>query len=89
MLQPIIAVDDTAVEIIQIRGGEAPAIKLHHGTEVRRQYRKNGKHHPLRLVATAAEGFNQLKLLAGLLSALPGSGAGFLHQPVAHLTQVN
>ena len=49
--QTVVSVDDAAVEIIEIRSREASAVKRNQRTEIRRKNRKNGKDHPLRLVA--------------------------------------
>ena len=34
-LQAVVAVDDPAVQVVQVRGGEAAAVQLHHGAQVR------------------------------------------------------
>ena len=36
--QTVVAVDDAAVQIVQVGGGEAAAVQLDHGTQVRRQH---------------------------------------------------
>ncbi|MNQ60106.1 hypothetical protein D3C85_743750 [compost metagenome] len=66
-LQTVVAVDHATVQIVQIGGREAAAIQRHQRTQVRRQYRQHGQHHPLRLVAGALEGFHQLQALGQLL----------------------
>ena len=50
-LQTIVAVDDAAIEVVQVRGGEAAAIERHERAQLRRNHRHDGQDHPLRLVA--------------------------------------
>ena len=70
-LQPVVAVDDAAVEIVEIRGGEPAAVELHHGTQVRRNDGNGVEHHPGRVVVAAEEGGNNLQTLQGAGLALP------------------
>ena len=51
LLQPIVAVDDTAVQIVQIRCREPAAIEGNKGTQLRGNDRNYVQNHPLRLVA--------------------------------------
>jgi hypothetical protein len=46
-LEAVVAVDDAAVQVVQVRGREAAAIQRHQRTQVRRQHRQHGHHHPL------------------------------------------
>ena len=48
--QPVVAVDHPTVEIVQIRGREAPAVELHHRAQIRRQHRQRAEEHPRRTV---------------------------------------
>ncbi len=48
-LQTIVAVDNTAVQIIQVRGGKPAAVKRNHRTEVRGNHRKHRHNHPRRI----------------------------------------
>ena len=50
-LQTVVAVDDAAVQVVQIGSRETAAVQRHQRPEVRWQHRQHGKHHPLRLVA--------------------------------------
>ena len=66
-LQPVVAVDDAAIQIVQVGSGEAAAIEWHQRTQFRRKDRDHVQNHPLRLVAALAEGFQHLRRLANLM----------------------
>ncbi len=66
-LQAVVAVDDAAVQVVEIAGREAAAVERHERPQIRRQHRDHGEHHPLRAVAAAAEGFDHLQALGVLL----------------------
>src|SRR5215472_289438 len=69
LLQPVVAVDDAAIEIVQIGSGKAPAVQRHEWAQLRRQDRDHVENHPLRLVAALAESFEHFQAL-GVLDAL-------------------
>ena len=66
-LQAVVAVDDAAVEVVEVGGREAAAVERHQRTQVRRQHRQHGQHHPLRAVARLEEGLDQLEALGQAL----------------------
>ena len=66
-LQAIVAVDDATVEVVEIGGGEAPAVERHERPQVRRNDRHLGQDHPLRLVARVHEGLDDLQPLGEAL----------------------
>src|SRR5258707_1893731 len=66
LLQPVVAVDDTAIEIVQIGSGEAAAVQRHERAQLRRKDRNHVQNHPLRLVAALAEGFQNFEALREL-----------------------
>ena len=66
-LQTVVTVDDTAIEVVQVRGRKAAAIQGDQGAQFRRNDRKNGQNHPFRTVAGIEEGFNDLQTLDDLL----------------------
>ena len=70
LLQPVVAVDDAAVEIVQIGRGETAAIERHERAQFRRKHRDHVQNHPLRLVAALAECFEHLQPLGELDSLL-------------------
>jgi len=51
LLEPVVAVDDAAVQIVEIRRREATAVERHQRAQVRRQHGNDVQHHPLGLVA--------------------------------------
>ena len=61
--QTVVAVDDPAVQVVQVGGGKASAVQLNHRADVRRDDRNNVQNHPLRLVAGQAERLDNLQPL--------------------------
>ena len=61
--QAVVAVDDAAVQVVEVGGREAAAIQRHQRTQVRRQHRQHGQDHPLGLVAGLDERLEQLQAL--------------------------
>ena len=56
--QAVVAVDDAAIQVVQVGGREAAAVQRHQRTQVRRQHRQHLHHHPLRLDARLLEGLH-------------------------------
>src|SRR4029079_7999381 len=54
LLQAVVAVDDAAIEIVQIGGRKAAAVERNERTQIRRDHRNHVEDHPLRLVALIA-----------------------------------
>ena len=50
-LQPVVAVDDAAVQVVQVGRGEAATVELHHRAQVRRDDRDAVEHHAAGAVA--------------------------------------
>ena len=71
-LEAVIAVDHAAVQVVEVAGGEAAAVELHHGAQVGRNHRQHRQDHPLRLGAVLAEGLDHAQALGGLLAAHAG-----------------
>ena len=69
LLQPVVAVDDAAIEIVQVRGREAAAVERHERTQLRRNDRDDVEDHPLRPVGRLAERVDDLQPL-GVLQLL-------------------
>ena len=65
--EAVVAVDDAAVQVVQVGGREAATVQRNQRTQVRRQHRQDGHDHPLGLHATLLEGFHHLQALAVLL----------------------
>ena len=55
LLQPVVAVDDAAVEVVQVGGREPAAVQGNEGPQLRRNDRDDVQDHPVRAVARAAE----------------------------------
>ena len=73
-LEAVVAVDDPPVEVVEVGGGEAPAVELDHRAQLRRDHRDRVEDHHLRFVAGLDEGRDDLQALdrAGLLLAFAG-----------------
>ena len=67
-LQAVVAVDDAAIEIIQIRGGKPAAIERHQRAQFGRNDRDDVQDHPFRPGAAFIEGIDQLEALDQLLA---------------------
>ena len=74
-LEPVVAVDDAAIEVVEVGGGEAATVQLHHGAQVRRDDRQHREDHPLGARTGAAEGLDEAQSLDGLLAAHAAAGA--------------
>ena len=66
-LQAVVAVDDAAIEVVEVGRREAAAVERHQRPQVRRDHRHDGQDHPLRLVAGLHERLDQLQALGELL----------------------
>ena len=72
--QARVAVDDAAVQVVQVRGRKAAAVQRHQRTQVRGQHGQDFQHHPLGLDAGLLEGFEHLQALGVLLDLDFGAG---------------
>ena len=50
-LQAVVAVDDAAIEVVEVGRGEASAVERHQRAQIGRDHRHVGEDHPFRLVA--------------------------------------
>src|SRR5690606_26056254 len=62
-LEAVVAVDDPAVQVVQVRRGEAATVELHHRAQFRRDHRDGVEHHAARVVARGLEGRDDLQAL--------------------------
>ena len=76
LLQPVVPVDDAAVEVVEVRRREPAAVERHQRTQLGRNDRDHVEDHPLGLVGRLAERVDDLQplrvlelLLRGLLDA--------------------
>ena len=72
LLEPVIAGDNPAVQLIEVGGREPSAVQLHHRPDLRRQDGQDAQHHPLQLVLGHAEGLDDLQPLDDTGLFLPG-----------------
>ena len=69
LLQPVVAVDHAAIQVVEIGGGETAAIQWHQRAKLGRDDGDDIENHPLRLVAALAEAFHHAQAL-GVLQLL-------------------
>ena len=67
-LEPVVAVDHAAVEIVEVRGGEASTVERHQRPQFGRDDRNHLHDHPLGPVARRTEGLDELEALDDLLA---------------------
>ena len=87
-LQTVVAVDDAAVQVVQVARCEAAAVQLYHRTDLRRDDRNNVHDHPLRAVMRQAERLDDLKALDDAQTLLAGSLAQLCGQLLGQLVEV-
>ena len=98
-LEPVVPVDDPAIQVVQVAGGEAAAVKLHHWPQFGGQHRHDGEDHVLHActvslaavaaVAALAECFHHAQALYCFLPPLPGGGLHVVDQLVSQGFQVH
>ena len=82
-LEPVVPVDHSPVEVVQVARREPASVKLYHRPQFGRQHGQNREHHPLRLVSARPKRLHDAKRLYGLLPALSRRGPDLLLQVVA------
>ena len=70
LLEAVVAVDDAAVEIVEIAGREVAALEQDERAQVRRDHGDHVEDHPLRLVLRALDLLDDLEALGEVLLAL-------------------
>ena len=92
-LEAVVPVDHPAVEVVQVRGGEAATVELDHGAQVGRDDGHGAQHHPGGrvdqpvVVVAAVEGRDDLEALDGLGLLLALAGGDGLAEELLLLTQ--
>ena len=90
LLQPVVAVDDAAIQVVQVRGGEPAAVERHEGPQLGRNHRDDVEDHPLRLVVGLAERVDDLQPLGELEPLLlRGLGPHLLAELAGELLDVD
>jgi hypothetical protein len=69
LLEAVVAVDDAAIEVVEVGRGEAAAVEWHEGAKLWRDHGDHVEDHPLGLVVGLAEGLDDLETL-GILELL-------------------
>src|SRR3989475_8653191 len=89
-LQPVVAVDHAAVQVVQIGGRETPAVERDQGPQLGGQHRQHFHDHPVRLDAGFLEAFEHFETLGELLDLGVGAGAlELLPQSIDLLVEVD
>ena len=89
-LQPVVAVDDAAVEVVEIRGREAAAVERHERPQFRRNDRDDLEDHPLRPAVRFDERLDELQPLDELFAARLRVGvAQLVAQPLLLLAEID
>ncbi|MNZ83615.1 hypothetical protein D3C78_1023480 [compost metagenome] len=68
--QPIVTVNHTTIQVVEVRRCKTSTVKLYHRTKFRRNNWKYIKNHPLRLVAGVAECFDYFQAFDCTITAL-------------------
>ena len=63
LLEAVVPVDDPPVEVVEVGGGELPALELDDGAQIGRDHRDDRQHHVLGAVARAAQLLHDLEAL--------------------------
>ena len=82
-LEAVVAVDDAAVEVVEVGGREAAAVELHHRAQVGRDDRYDVHDHGLGLVLGLQEGRHDLQPLGRLVALLALGGLDGLAELLA------
>ena len=89
-LQAVVAVDDAAIEVVEVRCREAAAVERHQRAQFRRNDRHDGQDHPFRPVAGLDERLDDLQALGELLRLeVAGRRLHLLAQLVAQLLEID
>ena len=88
-LQAVVPVNDPAVQIVQVGGGEAAAVQLDHRPDIGRDDGQNVHDHPAGLVAGLPEGLYDLQALDDPQLLLGGGGLQLVAQLLGELIQVD
>ena len=82
--EAVVAVDDAAVEVVEVARREAAALERDERAQLRRDDGQHVQHHPLGLGVGGAEALDHLHALGDLLAVLLGAGVLHLLLEVLH-----
>ena len=88
-LQAVVAVDDAAVQIVQVGGRKAAAVQLQQGAQIRRNDGDDRHDHPLGALVALEEALNALKALQQADALLAVGMLELLTQLLAQLVEVD
>ena len=88
-LEPVVPVDDAAVEVVEVGGREAAAVELDHRPQLGRDHRQDREDHPLGARAGAAERLDEAQPLDRLLAPLAGGRADLDVEGAGKLLEVH
>ena len=88
-LEAVVAVDDAAVQVVEVGRREAAAVELDHRPQVRRDDRQDRQDHPVGARAAAAERLDEAQPLDRLLAALAGARADLDVERAGQLLEVH
>ena len=88
LAQAVVAVNDAAVQLVQVIRSKPSSLELHQRAQVRRDNRDTGQNHVCRLPAVVDERRHHVKLLDRLCAVLTRLALDTGKQCVSHLVQV-
>ncbi len=74
IFEAVVAVDDTPIQIVQIRRRKSPAFERHKRAQIRRDHRKHLEDHPFRPRPGVGEALNELQPFGEFLADLFAPG---------------
>ena len=86
--QAVVAVDDAAVEIVEVGGRKAAAVELYHRAQIGRNDRHDIHNHPRGAVAGFPERLDHLEPADRAHPLLPGCRPNIAAQLLAHLLEI-
>ena len=89
LAQTVVAVDDTAIQVVEVRSREAAPVQLHHRAQFGRNDRQHVQNHPFRAALADEQRFDQVQTLDGAGPAGAGRHADFAAQLAGSLLQVH
>ena len=85
----IVSVYNSSVKVVEVGRCKSAAVKLDHGTDIRRNYRDNVEYHPFGTVARKSERFNDFKSFEQFKSLLTYGLFKFFFQRSGKFFKVN